>query len=375
MRCNLSHRDLAAIPTLLMKSLVLLAGPIALAASVYAASFPAASRGLDRPPSQIVVGPRGVFHPPYNPGSARTQLTVDLRQTILWANENSVYADDRPLPKLPAELPPRSKDNAELYPLNAVPVADGFWFVGGTVIGRQHRDLPWAFNKTLFDGDALRFEAAAGATVTVHGLRAVNVEDGISPRLASGVSHDGVVWKAEQCYFRYIRDDVIENDALLDGEITDCLVDGTFVFLSQRPGARSTTTRPHAMTRVRGCLVHLERMPYEKDIGLDAPAAGSIVDGKGLGMPFKFKGPASGRLEVRDTIFLIDGLSVNGARAMSFPTWDGCRYENVTIVWRGGGAYPGQLPARGVKVTDDLEVWTQARTAWLAAHPGATDGL
>ena len=337
--------------------------------------YPAASPGLDRPATHVTSGPAGVHHAPYNPGTAEPNRTVDLRRTILWANENSEYPDDRPLPKMPAELPPRSKNNAELYPLNAVPVADGFWLVGGTVIGRQHRQMLWALGKTVFDGDGLRFEALANATVTVHGFRAVNVQDGISPRPAGGVAHDGVAWKVQGCYFRYIRDDAIENDALLDGEISDSLVDGTFVFLSQRPGARSTTTRAHALTKVRGCLVHLERMPYERDIGGDAPARGSIVDGKGLGMPFKFKGPPSGRLEVRDTIFLIDGLSVNGARAMSFPAWDGCVYENVTIVWRGGGAYPGQLPPRGVTVTDDPGVWTRARAAWLAAHPGAIDGL
>ena len=355
--------------------LALSAGGWAALTAAESTRYPAASPGLNRPAAHVAVGPIGVHHAPYNPGSALPNRTVDLRRTILWANEASEYPDDRPLPKMPAQLPPRSKNNAELYPLNAVPVADGFWFVGGTVIGRQHRALPWAFNKTLFDGDGLRFEALANATVTVHGFRAVNVEDGVAPRPADGVAHDGVRWKVVGCYFRDIRDDVVENDALIDGEIDDCLVDGAFVFLSQRPGARSTTTRAHALTKVRGCLVHLERMPYERDIGGDAPAPGSIVDGKGLGMPFKFKGSPSGRLEVRDTIFLVDGLSVNGPRAMSFPTWDGCVYENVTLVWRGGGAYPGQLPAHGVTVTDDLGVWTKARAAWLAGHPGATDGL
>ena len=339
-----------------------------------AADYPAKSPGLNRPSVQIVVAPPGLHAAQYNPGSTRKNLTVDLRRTVLWANRNEAHRADRPLPALPDELPARGA-GPELYPLNARPVGDGFWFVGGTVIGQQHRGLPWRFVKQLYDGDALRFEGEGKAVITVHGLRADNVQDGVSPRVASGTAPGDVYWKVHGCYFRYVRDDVVENDSLLDGEIVDCLVDGAFVFLSQRPGARSTNTRPEARTRIQHCLVRLEGMPYDQDMGGDPAVPGSLVDGKGHGMPFKFRGPPTGRIEVRDTVFLIDGLSVNGPRSMNLPSWDGCVYENVTIVWRGGDRYPGELPARGVTVTNDLAVWTRAREAWLAAHPGVLDGL
>jgi hypothetical protein len=338
--------------------------------------YPANSPGLEGTGRQIVVGPAGVHRPQLVPRSSGRVTTLDLRRTILWANEDSPHPDDKPLAPLPAQSPGRSKYSLpELYPLNGDPLDDGFWFVGGTVVGRQHRGLPWSYIKQLYDGDGLRFEARRGATITVHGMRIDNVEDGVSPRLAADVPHAGAYWKVDGCYFKFIRDDVVENDSLMDGEISDCLVDGTFVFLSQRPGRQSTTRRAEAMTRIRACLVRLQRMPYQRDIGGDEPAPGSIVDGQGHGMLFKFSGAATGKVDVRDTIFLVDGMSVNGAKSMSFPTWEGCTYENVTIVWRGGGKYPGTLPASGVVVTDDLGVWARARAKWIKEHPGALDGM
>lgn len=364
------------LTSLLPKAAVAAAvGLASLSAAVEPTLYPRVSPGLERPKGDIAQGPVGLKHEPLNPGTRKPNQSIDLRRSLLWGSEGNAHPGDRPLPQLPTAPPGRTKDNAELYPLNAIPVADGYWFVGGTVVGQQHRDLLWAYMKQLYDGDGLRFEATSRARVTVHGLRVDNMEDGVAPRLWGETEYDGVYWKVHQSYFRYIRDDVVENDSLIDGEITDCLVDGTFVFLSQRPGARSTRTRAETVTHIRDCLVHMQRMPYHRDIGGDIPAAGSIVDGKGHAQIFKMKGPASGRIKIQNTIFLVEGMSVNGPRSMDFPDWDGCSYENVIIVWLGGGTYPGKLPAKGVSVTHEIAVWRKARAAWLAAHPGATEGL
>ena len=43
-------------------------------------------------------------------------------------------------------------------------------------------------------------------------------------------------------------------------------------------------------------------------------------------------------------------------------------YRNVTLVWLGGGRYPGAIPSSGVTVTDDIGVWNRARAAWLSRH-------
>lgn len=66
-------------------------------------------------------------------------------------------------------------------------------------------------------------------------------------------------------------------------------------------------------------------------------------------------------VDVRNTVYRVD-REHDGT--MAFPSGN---YENVTLVWLGGGNFPVPLPA-GVTETHDIEVWHAARNAWLARH-------
>ena len=68
---------------------------------------------------------------------------------------------------------------------------------------------------------------------------------------------------------------------------------------------------------------------------------------------------------MRNSVFLVERVSMNGRKAMRFP--DRTIAENVTLVWTGPGDYPAPVP-RGVKVVKDRKVWEAARRAWLARH-------
>jgi hypothetical protein len=224
-------------------------------------------------------------------------------------------------------------------------VTEGLCIIGGTVVGQQPRSLTWQQVKDLHDGDGLRVQA--GGWYVVDGLRVDNVEDGISP------FGDGFVGRG--LYFTYIRDDCIENDAVSGGVVADSLFDGCNMGLSERPSKGFQPTPPSAgeTFTLDGVLLRLQAMPRD-----DAD------DGLGHGQLFKWSRWAN-RLVLRNSVFLVERVSMNGRRSMRFPT--GTVAENVTLVWTGPGSYPAPVPA-GVRVTKDRSVWDAARRAWLARH-------
>jgi hypothetical protein len=218
--------------------------------------------------------------------------------------------------------------------------------IGGRVVGQQPRSLTWQQVKHQYDGDGLR--VVAGDWYVVDGLRVDNLEDGISP------FGDGFVGR--NLYFTYIRDDCIENDAISGGYVTDSLFDGCSMGLSERPsgGFDPTPPPPGESFTMDHVLLHLRPMPRDEN----------TADHLGNGQLFKWS-KWSNRLVLRDSIFWVERVSMNGAAAMGFP--EGTVAHNVTLVWTGPGDYPAAVPP-GVRVTKDRTVWDKARGSWLARH-------
>jgi hypothetical protein len=314
-----------------------LAAGLALSWPAAALQCPAANCvGLQNP--TLIKGPVGTYHPKYRWSPNANNLTLDLRQATLLGNE--------------------AKTGDELYPLYADHNRHtGLYVVGGKVIGQQSRDLTWSAVKASWDGNGitLRYPGVS----TIEGTYIDNFEDGISP--IEGVTK----WVIKDVYAKYIRDDFVENDQLQPGLIENTLVDGTFVFLSNRPGAagggytcNGRPSDPDQVVEVRNTLIWMQRQPWSG--GSKDP----IKDGRGGGIIFKWSN-CGGRVEMSDSIILIESIPAScGKPGLVFPPGT---YTNVTVVWRGSGNYPVALPA-GVKVTQDLAVWTNARQAWLTAH-------
>ena len=254
--------------------------------------------------------------------------------------------------------------NAERYPLQIRDLKDPS-ISGVSVIGIQSEDLPWRVVKSMWDGDALHVKGCSG-TVTVTDVFFDNVEDGFGP--CEGLSK----WSLKNAYMRSIRDDAIENDGLVSGEIINCLIDGCYVFLSEQSGARPQPERSHVS--IRGCLVHIQAQPHD---GVTGRAwrdrhirVGDDGIGRAPGMLFKWFDGA-GTVDVRDCVFRVDDISFNGPSAMAFPPG---KYAGVTLVWLGKGDYPQPLP-EGVKLTRDVQIWIRARGQWIRqlppTHPAA----
>jgi hypothetical protein len=249
--------------------------------------------------------------------------------------------------------------NPPLKPITIRQILNGACVVGPKVVGQQSKDLSWDDMKEKWDGDGVRFvpdyyrpSVNSVGKVSLEGAWIENVEDGFEPVRDSGNAGRPYTWSLRHSYFRYIRDDVIENDACHSGEVSDVLVDDSFMFLSSRPGSgnylRKGSSAP--IIKVYDSLIH---------VGAASQPGGKI---------FKWPGSSSDctprpRVDVRNTIFRVDvRASHNG---MELPSGT---YQNVTIVWLDkGNTYPAPLPA-GVRVTKDINVWKRARAKWIADH-------
>ena len=204
--------------------------------------------------------------------------------------------------------------------------------------------------------DGIRIEAPGEKIVD--GIYMDNVQDGFSPR-------GGGTWVLRNSHLKYVRDDFIENDGLLSGEIHNCFADGVFVFLSARPGKKSDPKMLDARTppvvKITDTLVHLDAQPFDGDMKLKDQKY--IIDGKACGQLFKWSRWA-GTVEVRNCIFRWDQMTSSGPTPMGFPKGT---YENVTLIWLGDGDFPKPLP-EGVKLSRDIKIWESAKAKWLARN-------
>jgi hypothetical protein len=244
--------------------------------------------------------------------------------------------------------------NPPHYPLRIYDAADGACITGLNVSGRQPISLSWEQMKSDWDGDSLLIKYATGGNITIENSYFENTEDGVSPRATTPTSK----WMVRGVYMRGIRDDAIENDQCLPGEIVDTLIDGTHMFLSTRPGkadGEDQCAQKNTVT-IRNTLVRLACQPDSRDDKSCGP-------GTSHGQLFKWDSTA-GPVDVRDSIFLMPSVSRNGPSSMGLPPGT---YSNVTLIYLGQGNYPRTLPP-GVRVTRDVAIWNAAQAAWLSNH-------
>jgi hypothetical protein len=281
-------------------------------------------------------------------------------------NENGPFSADKlpkpwPVGDAFKAIPEASQE--EKYPVALRGGPAGVMVLGGHVTGVQPRELPWRFMKRCYDGDAVRIESAG--EMVVDGLFAENIEDVFSPR-------GGGTWTIRNVFAKYVRDDFVENDGLLSGEIDDCLIDDCHVLVSNRPGKQAAAKAlaekidNPPVVKIRNTLARVPALPFDGDMKMSDQE--HIVDGKSGGKLFKWS-PAGGTVEATDCIFRVDLMSAQGPSSMAFPPG---KYRNVTLLWLGQGDYPAKVPD-GITVSRDPRVWETARAKWLEKHGYAAD--
>jgi hypothetical protein len=245
---------------------------------------------------------------------------------------------------------------ANRYPLS-FRGARGGCIAGGTVTGLYDRGWSWERMHDL-NNAALAFENPG---LTVDGLRADNVTDGIRPR-------PGADFTITNVWLSYVRDDCVENDHLEGGLVSDVLLDGCYVAFSARPSPAKRSRGIDGSGKVwtvRDSLVRLAAMP--------GPRGGTTAE-RGHGTFFKWhnaKHPTrslSPRLALYRNVFLAEGVGAEGGKRLGVPPGRLAECEDNVVVWLGPGAFPGEVPEHCFRVTTDRRVWDDAVAAWLARH-------
>jgi hypothetical protein len=238
--------------------------------------------------------------------------------------------------------------------------------LGGVIDGKI--PLEWSWSVTHAFGGSGFYTVASGLQ-SLEGVRIHNMQDGWRPRETPGFARRSYPntgrFLMRHCYLTGIRDDAIENDEFMPGDIEDSLFDGVFTFLSEQNeqinGVRTLelpTVGPgeDPEIRITRSLVRL-----------------AVTSGgePGPGTWFKLHGYSSPnhRIVITDSVFAVDKQPRAGWKLLGFKdaTFKGTNH----LLWLGEpGAYGGTIPD-GVTFLEGQaarDKWHQSRNAWLTAH-------
>lgn len=323
-------------------------------------------QGLLRPPSSIFV-----------PNYAASGPT-DINAGQIGGQNRTLDCRDKPI----TYHPPKGALRLRGAPAGTI-------VTGLRVTGLQSDNIVWRCMKTDkcgfdWDDNGL-FSSDSVGPLTWEACALYGAMDAASPTGQSGHTiYRGV-------YSQTSRDEFLENDALNQVTIEDCLINSTHMFVSQRPGGSNPDPQPAQFPlTIRHTLARLSGQLYDTDAGNPPglPDNGSKFthpyghpqrqlispSGNGPGYVhgglFKWSG-VSGTVDIRHSIFLVEALPVSANLADFRPGI----HENVVLVWLGGGPYPGLLPSSGVTVMTGeagLNFWNFHRDDWLVKHGDPT---
>ena len=201
----------------------------------------------------------------------------------------------------------------------------------------------------------------------VDGARVHNVEDGWKPResaatrdVSANYPNVGTMLMRD-VYMTGIRDDAIEDDEFMPGDIQDSLFDGVWCFLSEQ---NQTGGSPATIGAGEDRNIRITR----DFVRLSVTNGGET----GAGHWFKWQGRGSENhtLVITDSVFAVDSQPRLGWSILGIPAgtvWQGSNF----ILWLGApGGYGGPKPP-GVTFLEGQgakDKWNQVRNAWLTAH-------
>jgi hypothetical protein len=236
--------------------------------------------------------------------------------------------------------------------------------VGGVVNGHIPLTSDWA---ATHDYGGFGYRTTSSGLAMVDGARVHNVEDGWKPRESSATRDVSATYpnvgimSMRDVYMTGVRDDAIEDDEFMPGDIQDSLFDGIWCFLSEQ---NQTGGSPATIGSGEDRNIRITR-DY---VRLSVTNGGET----GAGHWFKWQGRGSQNhtLVITDSVFAVDSEPRLGWSSLSIPAgtvWQGSNF----ILWLGApDGYGGPRPA-GVTFLEGQAAkakWNQVRNGWLSAH-------
>lgn len=258
--------------------------------------------------------------------------------------------------------PDNLSSNASVFAIGMASAAVRDCVVGGSVQGQLADTVTWEQAHARHNGACLLYVGTG--SIDIHNLRCDNVEDGLRPEETARNANNATL-NITGTYFTRVRDDCIENDFVIGGVLADNLWEQCNTGVSERPPSKASSFIS----------------PKGESLTLDHMVLGLYVNqhrsGPGENTLFKWSSSAN-TLVIKCSIFKVDGVSLNGTESMSFPATTviddrACPANPTTLVWLGGGSYPGSLPA-GVRVVSTAGTWVNAVTGWRCRHGYQTTG-
>ena len=238
--------------------------------------------------------------------------------------------------------------------------------IGGMVKGAI--PLEWSWELTHAFGGAGFYTVGAGLH-RLEGARIHNMHDGWRPRetplfRARSYPNNGR-FLMRGCYLTGIRDDCIENDDFMPCYLEDCLMYGTWTFLSEQNetvnGIRylkvpAIGANEDPDIRVTRTLVRLARTNGDD----------------GIGTWFKLHGyeTPNHRIVITDSVFAAGQQPRNGWKLLNFPKNVAFQGKNF-LLWLGEPGKYGAIKPEGVTFIEGPAArhkWHALRNEWLVAH-------
>ena len=234
---------------------------------------------------------------------------------------------------------------------------------GGEIIGQQPPSTPYP---TMHDTYGMN---AHGPGFKLESIRIFDTGDGVTMDIPEDAN-----WTLRDVYFKYLRDDCVENDFLNSGVIENSFFDGCYDGMSSRE-YRGVADGSNNLVVVRNSLWRLQAM--DAAYGGPVPNHNAFWKWSGRGRPNNGVGP---RLALYDNVFRADEPSWEGDRSgmyMAPPPGKLAACENNVMVWLGSGPFPEPLPAtfdghpcfRLLTGARGLQYWNDAVARWKASHP------
>jgi hypothetical protein len=222
-------------------------------------------------------------------------------------------------------------------------------FQGGVIQGQISKSQQWWQLKKCCNGAGIMVDGAS----KLLGVRLDNVAvDAIRIRKHAATT-------ISDMYATYTRDDCISDITHADLVIDDSLFDGCHTGISWRSHNKKLRNQPFKL-QVTNSLFYIQPMAGSASGG---SCKDWVVNGQANGPMWKMEGSAE-RVDLHNVIIRQDLANHECGEK-----WPAGTYDNVTFVWTSNKPYPGTVPA-GVKLTNDVSVWNNAKADWLAAHSG-----